>query len=423
MISAVIDHLRRTPWFFWLIIASACVVQLAHAWAPNKAVFKGQSPAILVGLAVAMLVIAAWLPYRSSDRWGRPGRIVLILGLLLWLWDFASTALRRDGYNYLVFCVPLFLALLLWRRPRWTSGNEPLLILGYGIAAIALVDYVLGAAHLMPSGFDVGDGGTPTKYEWLASLIGAETRWGGPFSSVNLASAAGGLAAIIGLSSRGVHSWVLGFAGVFIMLLGQGDAATLAFGVSALIYLLWSARASQTAMVRRARLPLLVVLILMGAVLSAVRDGAFDQRLLVWRNFFGLWLENPAFGVGIEGVAALIRANERVVGFTPYTHAHSVLLNGLVYRGLPWGVLMVAILAVTAWLCYRALPILGSGALAVAIYVVFVGAADTVYGWLDWSLYAAALVVLVSMADDAQRLNAVRIAEASGASIDSRESA
>ena len=399
MFSSVVEHLRRSPWYFRLIIGFAPIVQFAHAWAPDKPIYKGQSLAIWVGLALIATTVLAWFPYRSAVRWTRPGTAVLILGLLLWLWDFGNATLRNAGYNYLVFAAPIFLMITLLRRPHWTPRDRPLLILGYGIAAIALLDYVLGAVGIMPSGFDVGDGGTPTKYQWLATLIGAETRWGGPFSSVNLASAAGGLAAATGLATRGVHRWILFFAGVLIMLLGQGDAAVLALGVSITVYCLWSHRASQKRLVRVARLPILLGLALLGAILSALRDGAFDQRLLVWRNFFGLWLEDPWRGVGIEGVAALIRANEGVTGFTPYTHAHSVVLNGMVYRGLPWGVLMVAILILTVWLSWRAAPVLGSGPLAVATYVVIAGVPDTVYGWLDWSLYATAIIVIVSITD------------------------
>jgi len=145
------------------------------------------------------------------------------------------------------------------------------------------------------------------------------------------------------------------------------------------------------------------IVVVIAVVVVTVTDGAFDVRLTVWSNFIGLWSQSPISGIGTSGVYEFIN-NQTVRDFVPYTHAHSVLLNGAVLYGAVWGLLLLFILVSILVLAWKATKTGGSGPLAVTVHVILSGIAETTHNWSAWTLYSAALItVLVSVDQSSPR--------------------
>lgn len=395
----MLRSLRRCSAYFLATLLIAPFSTLAHAWAPNEPLLKGQDAGIIVGLSLLLLSVFLWLFYRSGVRWSTSGLTVILVALALWAWEFWRVVNDQSGYNYLAFAMPVILFMVLWKRPYTRDGHTFFAVLGAAVVLSALIAYVAGALELMPDGFTGPEGGIESRYPLLGLLLGAETRWIGPFGSVNYTAAAGGLAIVCGLASPRWLHWFLIASGMLMLLLTQGDAATFAAGMAALVFVLWGVRASSIPWLSKLRLPALGLLLVVAGVIVALQDGALDVRLSVWRNFTQLWLDAPLLGAGTPGVYAFINANQGVADFVPYTHAHSVILNGVSLYGIPWAVGMLVILGTILVLAWRATDRVGSGPLAVVVFVILGGLAETTYMWSAWSLFSAALLaVLVTVA-------------------------
>ena len=393
----------KTPVYFWLVLLWAPLVSLAHAWAPNQPWLKGQSPAIVLGLVLATLALLTWVPYSAPANWSRLGGWTLLVALLLWGWELARTISDGAGFNYLAILPPVFLLLVLLRRPQLRNVSEPFSIIGVAIVAVAFAAYVLGLVGAMPDGFDGPEGGIPTRFPILGDLIGAQYRWIGPFSSVNYTAAAGGLAVAVGLASRRWARITSITGGIAILVLTQGDSATFAALAALVLYGLWHPKAARLVPSNNARAAIIVVLVVVAGAVMALRDGALGIRATVWENFAGLWASSPLLGVGTSGVNAFINAHDAQTGFIPYTHAHSVLLNGLTLYGIPWLVSLLFVLGAAFFSALRATESIGPGPLAVVAFVLFAGLAETIYTWGSWSLYASAILAVLVVADPGRR--------------------
>jgi O-antigen ligase len=130
------------------------------------------------------------------------------------------------------------------------------------------------------------------------------------------------------------------------------------------------------------------------------QDPTFNGRTPIWEDFSGLLVSNPIFGVGTTGVIDFVVENEGQPGFIPHTHAHSVLLDGATRYGLIFAALTLAIYALALISSVKALPENGAAPMALTVFVIVSGSAETIYSWNYWSIYLAVLtyVVLVSAA-------------------------
>ena len=393
----VLDFLRGRPLFFALMMAFPSIVAFAHFSSPEQEVFKGQNLGIVVGLGLMAAITALWTAYRPLIRWVSVGRMILVLVLLWWIWELGRIWIESTGFNYLALAPLLFILLILVKRPNAQTGNGVFAVLGLSIVVVALVSYVAGSAGAMPDSFVGPEGGIPTRYPILEQLIGADSRWIGPFSSVNYTSAAGGLAVIAGLATSGPARWVCVAGGTSMLLLSQGDAALFAALLAGVVYVLWGRLEARLRWPAWLRFTVVAALASAGGVLAAQLDGGFRIRLSTWQDFASLWRESPLFGVGMNRVYEFINQNTGNEGFVPYTHAHSVVLNGLALYGLIWGLLFLSVVVLIGISAYRALPRVGSGPLAVVTYVVLAGIAETTYSATSWTLYLAALVAVLAV--------------------------
>lgn len=388
-------HLRENPIHVILMMAFPSVVALAHFSGPETEIFKGQNLGIVVGLVLIFAIVALWALYRSNSQWPIAARLILIVFFLWWAWELGRIWIEGVGFNYLAFAPPIFVLLVLLKRPTTHGSTRLFAFLGLSIVAVAVLAYVGGLIGVLPNGFVGPEGGIPTRYPILSDLMGAETRWIGPFGSVNYTSAAGGLAVAAGLATSGVARWVSIAGGVWMLMLSQGDAALFATLIAVVVFLVWGRLGRRLGLSEVMRFGVVAVLGLAGAVAVAQFDGAFQVRTAIWRNFSTLWWESPVWGAGMNRVYAFINENVSTEGFAPYTHAHSVLLNGLTLYGVIWGLLFVVLLVSIGLFAYRAVPRVGSGPLAVIAYIFAAGLAETTYSGSSWSVYSAAVLAVL----------------------------
>jgi len=132
-------------------------------------------------------------------------------------------------------------------------------------------------------------------------------------------------------------------------------------------------------------------------------DPTFNGRTPIWKNFSGLLASNPLFGVSTTGVIDFVVENEGQPGFIPHTHAHSVMLDGATRYGLIFVVLTLAIYALALITSVRALTENGSGPMALTVFVIVSGLAETIYSWNYWSIYVAVLTYVVLISACAKR--------------------
>jgi len=271
-----------------------------------------------------------------------------------------------------------------------------LLIMAVFLALISIASLVLGTLGTAPSGFGVSDGGGSRL--WILEQFGYPGRWGGPFGSVNYAAPIGGLLVVVGLTSKRWMRILLILVGSLILLLSQGRSAVVALMAAALTLVLWGPRFQRFR--HRNLLRVFILLTVVTAIVGYIFGVApsLNGRTSIWGDFTSLFSANPIFGVGTTGVIDFVVENESQPGFVPHTHAHSVILDGATRYGLVFIVLTLAIYALATTSAIRALPDLGPGPLALAVFVIFSGLAETTHSWFYWSTYLAVLtyVALVS---------------------------
>lgn len=397
----VVETLRYRPVFLWMAFLIPAASIFGHYLAPNQNIFRGHDWGIIAAFALAIVVLFSWIPYQSTGRW--PMHVFAFFLLTAGAWAYQVVRTQMDGslFNLTAFIVPLLFLLLALKLPSKRDLTTALLLLAYSLAVISFLTLLLGTLGLTPSGFAVSDGGG--NRVWMLEQFGLVGRWGGPFGSVNYAAPVGGLLLIIGISSRGIHRIILPPAGLLILAMSQGRTALFAVIAALLAVLLWSPRFQRLPHHGSVRLLILALTALGVAGYILGQDPTFNGRTPIWADFSGLLVSNPIFGVGTTGVIDFVVENEGQPGFIPHTHAHSVLLDGATRYGLIFAALTLAIYALALISSVKALPENGSGPMALTVFVIVSGSAETIYSWNYWSIYLAVLTYVVLISAVARR--------------------
>lgn len=388
--ETVAKVVRDRAVYLWIAFAVPALATFGHALLPEQPVLKGQDLGIVLALAGTGFAFLAWLPFRRRGAW--PSFVLLFLGTVsaLWLYQITRTQLDQSLFNLTAFVVPAVLLMTATKPVSRADADVAVLVLGYSLIAISAASLLFGGIGWMPSGFDVTDAGYNRLL--LTEWLGIDRRWGGPFGSVNFASPIGGLLIVLGATRSGAHRWILVGSGIIILSLGQARTTMFAVVAGLLIVFLWAPFTRRLANVALVRL-LVAGIALIGTFLYIiVVDPTFNGRTPIWSDFLSLMPGHILFGVGESGMLEFVGSQAGTPGFVPHTHAHSVVLDGFVRYGLVHATLAIAVFLLAVRAGVTALRQGQAASLAVVVYVIVAGLAETIHAWNYWTVYMAALV-------------------------------
>ena len=401
--SWVHRHLIRRANYLFLLFLIPAAATFGHYIAPGKSLIIGQDLGIIAGLLLAFAAIVAWFFYLKEGLWSGKVNTFFMLLIITWVYQILRMRSGEMGFNYTAFIVPVAIVMM-WIKPIGRISLETaVLILGYSLAVIAVISFIFGEAGLLASGFNVSDGRGPTRFMWLDAL-GIETRWGGPWASVNRASAAGGLLLVIGAVQRRWHRIILMLVGSSVVMLGGSRAALMAAGFALVIVVLTQGSIQQMQHRTFIRIGVTVGLIALFVTYISLFDPTLALRTPIWAYFLDLVPSSGLFGVGDSGVnsyVAFLSANDP--NFLAHTDPHNVFLDWLVRYGWVMLTLSLAILGMATFMAVKALLKGVAAPAALLAYLVIYGSADTILSWIYWTpflivviwsfLYAASVLV------------------------------
>jgi O-antigen ligase len=378
-----------------VLFAIPALAGFGHYIGPGEQIFKGHNWGIVVTFVGLAIAGGLWLTYRSQSKWSLIPRLVLLL--LVGGWAYQLISIQLDDSLFAISAGALLLAvLLIWiKPPKADDVRLAGLTLGFSILAISIVSLTLGGMGILPDGFNVADSGfnrlIPTR-----ELLGIDTRWGGPFGSVNLAAPAGGLLVMIGLLYRRWVRWLFVLSGITILSLSQGRTAIIATVLAVVVFIAWSQLIAQSPRPRITRAGILAVTlgVVMGYVV--VSDPTLSGRTPIWQEFWQQFLSAPLFGVGESGVRNYLDALlVSQPGRFPHNHAHNVLLDLLVKYGIVPALLLLAVYVLAAVTTFKGIRDFGPAPFAIVVFVIAEGFAETVYSLAYWSIHIAVLLLAV----------------------------
>jgi O-antigen ligase len=362
-----------------------------HYIAPNQPIFKGHDWGIISAYLLIFLATVAWIPLKWNFSWSRLQLLFFMVALMLWIYQTVRTQLDQSLFNISAFIFPYALFLIFTKRPSSNQIRLAFLVMLYGLLAISFLSLILGATGVASDGFD-GIDSAESRIPILSDLTGIDTRWAGPFGSVNYASPAGGLIVIGGLIFHGRNRVLLCMGGALIMVLAQSRTSIVALLIGLIVYLLFSAalnRSPHKALLRTSIAAVAACTLLIYVLLI---DPSLNGRTPIWGGFFELFQNEPLFGVGFSGIQDYITLNLLEPGFVPHNHAHSVYFDIATRYGIVPFILTLLLLSLSIFVGWRTRNEDRGTQLALGIYVVFAGVAETIYSWQYLSIYFAALL-------------------------------
>ena len=387
--------LRERAWYLPILFAIPALAIFGHYIDPEAQIFKGHNWGIIVTFICLGVAGALWLPYKFQYKWGLVPTAVFLL--LIGGWAYQLVSIQLDGSLFAISAGAFALSILLiWTKPPKSDDLAVSgITLGLTILMISIASLIFGEIGLLSNGFQVSDSGL-NRLILTREFLGIETRWGGPFGSVNIAAPAGGMLVILGLLYHQWCRWIFILSGIGILALSQGRAAIIATSLSVIVFIAWSpliARAGRPRLVRSA----ILVVTLTGAIgYVRIFDPNFALRTPIWEDFWQQFLTDPLTGVGESGIrqyldALLLAEPERF----PHNHAHSVLLDLLAKYGIVPALLLFVVFVLSLLATFKGIRNFGSPPFAIVIYVITVGLVETVYSLAYWSIHLAALLLAV----------------------------
>lgn len=377
--------------YLLLLFLVPATASFGHYVAPGRPVIFGQDFGIVAGGLCALAAVLPWLVFRGRRPWPVPVHVFLFLVLILWMYQILRMRSDAMAFNYMAFIVPLAIAMIWLKSVGRLDLKLALLVLGYSLVAIAVLSLIAGETGLLPSGFDVSDGGGQTRFFWLDAL-GIETRWGGPWTSVNRASAMGGLLLVIGALQRSWHRVILMSIGAGVLMLGGSRAALMAAVVALLIVLLTQGRINDMRHKTVIRVGTVCGLVFLFVLYITFFDPTLALRTPIWSYFLDFVPRSGLFGVGESGVNEYVSSLSQDPDFLAHTDPHNIYLDWLVRYGWLMLGLSMAALAVAVGVAAKALSRGIAAPMALLSYVVIYGIADTILSWIYWSAFLAVVV-------------------------------
>lgn len=411
------DLVQHRAVYVWVIMATPALATFAHYVAPNQPVFKGHDYGILIAFALSLLALILWIPYRSDGIWPRVVFVFLALLAVTWTYQVVRVHVDDSLFNLTAFLVPLVLILIATKRVTSTDLWLGITFMGYSLLLVAIASFIFGGLGVLPSGFDVSDGGGG-RFQFL--IDAGLTRWGGPFGSVNYAAPVGGMLIVLGIAVARRRGIPLLVGGLAILFMSQGLTALFATMAAVAVQILWGKRLAPSSHLFAIRLVSLTSLAAMAVAYVAIFNPTLSYRTELWADFSVLSDDSPLVGIGDSGVRSHVAQQAQIPGGFLHDHAHSVLFDSYIRFGaiiLSLGILMYAVALIVAW---RASGNVGSGPLALVVFVIAAGLTETTYSWSYWTIYIAALVwavLLSSTTGSGKRVAQGRAAQLSSSSV------
>lgn len=397
------NQLRQRPWYLWIAFAIPAFGIFLQSVAPFEPTFKAQNLAVWLGILGALLVLGLWLFFKKYGV-DFPLRVFLVLLIFAWLYQNVLEALDGRSFNHTTYFLPLLLLLIYWKTPGTGGLLIAGLVLGYCLVAIIGFSLVLGGHFGIPNGFNAVDSG-PSRFPFFSEFFGIENRWGGPFSSVNIATPAGGLLIMLGILYRGWNRTIFILVGVLVLFLSQARTTYFALSFALLILFVWSAWLSRLRFGVAIRWALMAISVLTAVLYIAIFDPTLALRTPVWSDYLGLVKQSVLRGVGTSGVNQYL--SESVLNdpsIIVHEHGHSVYLDGLTRYGIVWLFLTLAVFAVAFYCVWKARNgYLSSRGPAIVTFIFFAALTETIFSWAYVTIYLLALVLVVGLASESNK--------------------
>ena len=405
MYVGAVGDLRERAWYLWLAFAVLPLSILIHAMAPFEPTFKAQNLAIVFSLVGFALVVILWIPYKSGRR--APRTVGIFLMLIVAAWGLQVAISANDGYffNHTTYLVPLLSMLLYFKFPEKRDLSIAGQIMGFSLVFILGITLMLGGHLGIPNGFETPESGDTTRIPFITDLLGIDARWGGPFGSVNISSAAGSLLVMLGFF---YYRWVKGTfisAGILTLILGQARTSTLALLFALLILIFWSSPFLKLKFRNAIRWIVFLSALALSGLYVAVVDPTFNYRTPTWDFYWGLIQSSPLIGLGYSGVdTAVIQINETVLPGPIFSHGHSIYIDGFARYGILWLLITLGVFILAFYITWIGRNgTYKSTGLAMVTLIFLAGSTETVFSWAYATIYLLALVFTVGLLSDDMR--------------------
>ncbi|MDD2818500.1 MAG: O-antigen ligase family protein [Candidatus Nanopelagicales bacterium] len=387
---------RREPFYLWLAMCLPAVSVYLHSLAPGRAVFKGQDLGVLVGILGGLLIYFFWLTYRSPRS---PSKLQIFLLLIGLAWGYSILRTQIDGsvFNETFFLLPEIALLLAFKSVNRRGIEIAGLCLAYSLILIVFLNLLLSPLGIGPDGFHIADSGS-TRVPLLTEFLGIDTRWGGPFGSVNTAGPIGGFVFVFAFTQKRLgNKLALGIGGGIILVLSQARTSLIAVIIALTVYFLWSEQIQKATHRIAIRITTFFFLLVGSVVYLVGIDPTLNGRMQIWHDFFALWRDSPLIGVGTSGVNVFVESRTGIAGLVTHNHAHSVFIDGLMRYGIIMLVLTLIIFIMVFSFGIRTIPTIGPTSIAISIYIFTAGLTETIFSWSYWGVPVAALLLAALM--------------------------
>lgn len=324
MMKSGLVGLKSNTYSYPLFALTLTIVgsRLAHYLFPSEPTFRGQPPSIWVaigGSAVGLILAI------TSRRLGNSARIpkiwvyLLALLVLAWLSSLAMMRIHEDLFAISTILVPTAVFALVLVLPTPSEIRSTLVFFAATVLLGVAATMIAASAGIRPFRED---------FEGRVPLPGLEAfRWEAYFGDANNAGTIMAMTLLIAILKGGKAGWALGLPSAAILLLSQSrtGVAAAVLGVTVMVVASWHRKGDKTWLIGFTLVGVVGSILL----LILVVDPTLNGRVLIWRDFLGIWGASPVIGLGFQGI------QEQVPGMTGLAQdAHNVLLDPLVRHGL-----------------------------------------------------------------------------------------
>jgi len=370
-----------------LLVLTVTIVgsRLAHYLFPFDPTFRGQPPSVWVALggsAAGLFLAAKSRRLGNSVPLPRIWAYLLALLFLAWLSSLVMTQVHDDLFAISTVLVPATVISLVLVLPTQSEIQSALVFFATTVLLGVALSMAAASSGIRPFRED---------FEGRISLPGLEAfRWEAYFGDANNAGTIMAMTLLIAILQGGRAGWALGIPSFAVLLFSQsrtGVAAAMV-GVTVMVVAHWYRKGVKAWLIGSTLVGVVGAILL----LILVFDPTLNGRVLIWRDFLGLWGESPVIGLGFQGI------QEQVPGITGLAQdAHNVLLDPLIRHGLAPFLIAAAFLVVAG--IASASRGLDNKGFPIAVYVTGMTCfmSYTTFGWAYMTLFLWPFLLAVMM--------------------------
>ena len=363
---------------------------------PGTSMLGAQPFGTVLALLGTSISLALWCLYRPRQPW--PLLFQVFMGGLLAVWIFAVVManVHGDAFNLTVLLLPLFLLMVLLKRPQSRNVRRAGDALAWSLIAMTVVAQLLDWMGLRELRYDFWN-----RLPFIDQIIGPIGRWEGPFGSSNLAGPIGAFLVAYGLFRCGLSRWAMVVTGSVIVFMSDSRTGYLGVLVALLVAILFRPSIGRYQMTGVRRAVLFGVVAGVFVTLIVALDPTINGRTTVWSLFLNLFWSSPFVGVGGEGITTAIQGDGLLDGWA--THGHNILIDPLARFGF-FGVaaLLVAVCSALV-LTFRAAKARQQSGLVLLACFLAVGVTEDVVDWRYLGIHVLPLLLAAMLGVGATR--------------------